>query len=73
MFIGMGIYNIMLNGISLINIVFIMYVYILIVLFCSCCMFFIGLSDCFEFFIWEIMEEGVLMLYFRFVEVFFFL
>lgn len=33
MFIGMGIYNIMLNGISLINIVFIMYVYILIVLF----------------------------------------
>lgn len=51
MFIGTGTYNIMLNGISSINIVSIMYVHILIAPFWQLLQSVIGLSDCFELFI----------------------
>lgn len=48
-----------------------MYVHTLIVPFLQLLhVFFIGLSDCFELFIWQIMEEGVLMSHLRLVEAF---
>lgn len=47
-----------------------MYVHILIVPFLQLLQFFIRLSDCFELFIWQITEEGVLMSHLRLVEAF---
>lgn len=47
-----------------------MYVHILIAPFWQLLQSVIGLSDCFELFIWQIMEEGVLMSHIRLVEAF---